>query len=181
MANDKKKKPLKIYEPGEYIGEVLWWDVKYNDNGKLNVLIKFKLKDHKEGAFARWYFEGGAAEWTTKNLYNCGFRGKSVGDLANDTALDKDQVLHLKIENETYKGKTYSKVTWANKPFVKEYDPADVKKMQSVDLRAYMAEAKSGDPESKKQNTQSQNSQQDESYDYAQAEEPTYTADDIPF
>jgi len=174
-VSEQKKKEFKIYKDGDYEGKVDWWKVEFNKNDKLTVTIKFKLKDHPEGAFARWYFSPDANEWTSKNLYNCGFRGKTPADLTKENALDRNQELTLVIKTEKFEGNSFSKVVWANKPYVQSYDQADVARMASVDLRAYMAEAKANNPSAKNEVKTPTNEE------YSMQADNTFTADDIPF
>jgi len=171
--SDKPKKEYKVFKNGQYPAKLAYWSCEYNDNGKLFVNVKFNVGESNDACFGRWYFiEGKCMEITTKALYTMGFRGKSAADLTKPNALDKNADITVTIENEVYNNRTISKVAWVNKPFKKEYDAGDVKRMGGVDMRAYMAEVAKDNPshtqEAKEQGT-------------SVATDATFTADDIPF
>ena len=167
-------KERKLVPEGKYLTKPQSWGSGLNKNGKPFAWVKFA-----NGAFYQGYFVDGAIEYTVKSLYIAGFRGKTSQDLNNDKALNKNKEVEIVVEHEDYEGKTYSKVAWINDPNKRKVlDPADVKTLQGIDLRAYVSDLNNENPDSL--NAKDVKNVQD-SMKSNQNVDSNFTAEDIPF
>jgi hypothetical protein len=104
--------------PGEYTGKVTDYGISETKAGMPQVFIKFTFNEN--GKSLTWF--GGlssdkALDFSGKNLIRCGFRGTDLTVLANGVAanaLNTNKDLQLVVENETYEGKTRTKIKFIN-------------------------------------------------------------------
>lgn len=102
-------------QPGRYEGKILDYGIGETKMGNPQIFVKFKIGEKSLTWFGS--LSEKAIEITGKALIACGFKGTDLSVLAdglNSNALDLDKTLSLVVENEEYKGKTYTKIKWVN-------------------------------------------------------------------
>lgn len=83
-------------------------------NGKEQVALMFQITSGEhEGKSIAWfgYFTEKTAERTMESLRYCGWHTDTLADLSGVT----DNEVEIVVEDETYEGKTRSKVKWVNR------------------------------------------------------------------
>ena len=74
-------------------------------------------------------------EIATKALVVMGFTGTDLNELNGEGALNKEKEVSIVVENEEYKGKTYSKVAWVN-----NYRSTEKKDLNTATLNEHLRE-----------------------------------------
>ena len=101
---------------GNYLAQVEEWAITESKNKKtLQVNVKFKVA----GTHTYYWtgmLEGSdkAKEITVKALRTMGFDSNNESDLLNEDALDKTKELNVKLEYDTWEGKTIPRINWVN-------------------------------------------------------------------
>jgi hypothetical protein len=90
------------------------WQLGVSSTGKEQIGVMFQLiGGAHEGKHITWfgYFSDGAIDRTLESLRHCGWDSDNLAEL---DSLGANEV-ELVIEDETYEGKTRSKVKWVNR------------------------------------------------------------------
>jgi hypothetical protein len=91
------------------------WGLGHSKNGKEQVAVLFEITQGEHaGQVITWFgfFTEQTTERTLDSLRHCGWDGNDFVSLAG---LDANEV-ELVINEETYEGKTHSRVQWVNRP-----------------------------------------------------------------
>lgn len=103
---------------GTYLARALGGALGKTNAGKPQVAVEFEiLSAEAAGEHITWYgfFSEKTEERTIKSLRLAGWRGDDLSDLSSLGGDDAPEVA-LVIEEETYEGKTRTKVQWVNAP-----------------------------------------------------------------
>jgi hypothetical protein len=90
------------------------WQLGVSSTGKEQIGVMFQLIGAHEGKHITWfgYFTDNTVDRTLESLRHCGWDSDNLAEL---DSLGANEV-ELVIEDETYEGKTRSKVKWVNRP-----------------------------------------------------------------
>lgn len=195
MSNQQQQQ----LKPGTfYDAKPTSWRADVTDNGKVYVAVKFDI-----GLWWRGWLEGNAIQFTVDALHAMGFSGQNPNDLnTNPNALNKEAVVGclvdwMKNADGTFyvdkkSGQKRLEVAgvWPQGGARKEISPQATSTLQSIDLRAYLAESEKTNPNVQKvkqtqDNMQNQQQAQQGSQGANQGHQvqtnQNYAKDDIPF
>lgn len=193
MSNQQQQalKPSTFYD-----AKPVSWRADVTDNGKVYVAVKFDI-----GLWWRGWLEGKAIQFTVDALHAMGFKGANPNDLnTNPNALNKNAVVGalvdwMKNADGTFyvdkkNGQKRLEVAgvWPQGGAKKEISAQATTTLQSIDLRAYLAESEKTNPNVQKvketQDSQKQPQQGSQGTNQGQHQpqtDPAYASDDIPF
>lgn len=100
---------------GTYKARAKEWALGMSQTGKEQIAVLFELADGElAGQTITWfgYFTDNTLDRTLDSLRHCGWQSDSLADLDH---LDTNEV-EIVVEEDTYEGKTRSKVRWVNRP-----------------------------------------------------------------
>jgi hypothetical protein len=125
---------------GKHTAQPRSWDFGETDKGTEQVAIEFEIVEGEDaGEFITWYgfFTDDTEDRTLESLRNCGWQGDDVTDLQGVGS----RKVQLVIEDESYQGKTHSRVRWVNRVGgngvrLKKTMAPDTKRMLAARLRA---------------------------------------------
>lgn len=105
--------------------------------GTKQILMMLKLTSGEfKGVALPWfgYFSEDSAERTVQALRLCGFTGQDIFDVETQKMTEQVQVT---VENETFEGKTQSRIAWINDPdYVPEIETKPLGKTDRDALKA---------------------------------------------
>lgn len=90
------------------------WTLGMTGTGKEQIVVFFRfIGGEFDGQGITWYgfFTDGTIDRTLDSLRHCGWAGDNIGEL---DGLDANEV-ELELEDDTYNGKTTTKVKWVNR------------------------------------------------------------------
>lgn len=99
---------------GTHRARAVEWALGMSTTGKEQIAVMFQLtQGPHEGKHITWFgfFTDSTVERTLESLRHCGWDSDSLAELDH---LDANEV-ELVIDDETYEGKTRSKVKWVNR------------------------------------------------------------------
>ncbi len=102
-------------QQGTYKARAREWALGMSANGKEQIAVLFELIGGEyAGQLITWfgYFTDAAVDRTLDSLRHCGWSSDSLAEL---DGLDQNEV-EIVVEEDTYEGKTRSKVRWVNRP-----------------------------------------------------------------
>ncbi len=100
---------------GNYKARAKEWALGMSQTGKEQIAVLFELVEGElAGQTITWfgYFTDNTLDRTLDSLRHCGWQSDSLADLDH---LDTNEV-EVVVEEDTYEGKTRSKVRWVNRP-----------------------------------------------------------------
>ncbi len=134
-------------KPGIYEANLLDYGFKATQSGDPQIFLKLAV-DTQDGELVDMFKylslkEGKAREFCYKALSACGFNGDQealkLGPTGN--ALDMATAVSVKVQDETYQGKTESRIAFVNKKgaFVERITPEDVDAKVKFNFASEMA------------------------------------------
>ena len=121
--------------PGSYRATALEAVLSMSSTGKEMINVEFRLADSTDQITWRGFFTDKTKDRTIESLRYCGWTGDDIG---NVTFPQGNEVI-LVIEEETYEGKTHSRVQWVNRA---SKGPVVKNEMSLNDRKAFAAKMK---------------------------------------
>lgn len=117
---------------GSYRATALSADLSFTNTGKEMITVEFQILDSIERIAWRGFFTDKTRERTFEALRHCGWTGD---DISHVSFPEGNEVI-LVIEDDTYEGKTHSRVQWVNKA---SKGPTVTNQMDTKDAQAFAA------------------------------------------